>query len=65
MLLTGRMSIKRFVVYVIAQFCGAFLAAAIIFLLYLDALKVYEPGMYSMDTAGTINIIIGDLCLFI
>ncbi len=52
MLILGRMSILRFVVYCIAQFIGSFLGALITFVVYLDLLKSYGGNMYSLDTAG-------------
>lgn len=52
MFLTGRLSFGAFIVYSIAQFCGAILAAALVFLVYFDALKAYKDGMHSLDTAG-------------
>lgn len=52
MVLTGRMYIKRFFVYVASQLIGAFLAALFVFIVYLDGLKNYKPGMYSLDSAG-------------
>lgn len=52
MLLTGRLNWTRFFVYVIAQILGAFLASAVVFVVYLDRLQIYKPGMYSLDSAG-------------
>jgi MIP family channel proteins len=52
MFLTGRMSFLRLVVYTIGQVIGAFLGALLVFVVYLDALKAYKPGMYSLDSAG-------------
>lgn len=52
MLLTGRMNFKRFFVYFLGQLIGSFLAAFIVFLVYIDALKAYPDGMYSLDLAG-------------
>jgi len=52
MFLTGRMSFLRLIVYTIGQVLGAFLGALLVFVVYLDALKAYKPGMYSLDSAG-------------
>jgi glycerol uptake facilitator-like aquaporin len=52
MLLIGKLSISRFFIYVLAQLMGAFLGAAMVFIVYIDALRVYKPTMYSLDTAG-------------
>lgn len=52
MFLTGRLSLLEFLAYSLAQFCGAFLASGAVFLVYLDALKAYPSGMFSLDTAG-------------
>jgi MIP family channel proteins len=52
MFLTGRLTPLRFLIYVIGQLLGAFLAAVIVFVLYLDALKSYGENMHSLDTAG-------------
>ncbi len=53
MFLTGRLSLLKLAVYAVGQFLGAFLAAALVFVLYLDAMKSYpHGGMYSMDMAG-------------
>ena len=46
------MRFVRFLVYSIAQFIGAFLAAGVVFLAYIDGLKKYSEGMYSASTAG-------------
>ena len=43
MLITGRLTIKRFFVYFLGQFIGAFLAALMVFLIYLDQFKAF-PG---------------------
>lgn len=52
MLLTGHLNILQFLLYVLAQFLGAFFSASIVFLVYIDALKSYKAEMYSLDTAG-------------
>ena len=56
MLLTGRMSFKRFGVYCLAQFLGSFVAACIVYFVYIDALQHYKAGMYSIDAAGNLLI---------
>ena len=56
MFLTGRLSLLKLLVYIIGQFCGAFLASFVVYLVYLDALKSYKLGMYSLDTAGNIGL---------
>jgi aquaporin-3 len=52
MLLTGRMSLLRFIVYSLGQFIGAFLGALITFVLYLDIMKSYGERMYDLNLAG-------------
>jgi MIP family channel proteins len=53
MFLTGRLSLLKFLVYEIAQFVGAFLAAAVVFVLYLDGMRGYpNGGIFSMELAG-------------
>ena len=52
MLITGRLTFVKFLIYSFAQFVGAFLAAGVVFLLYLDGLRAYKPGMFSLDAAG-------------
>ena len=46
------MTLVRFLVYCLAQTIGAFLAALIVYVLYLDMLKTYGDRMYTLDTAG-------------
>lgn len=50
--LTARLSFVEFLVYTLAQLFGAFIASTVVFLVYLDALQAYEPGMFSLETAG-------------
>jgi glycerol uptake facilitator-like aquaporin len=57
MLLLGRVSLLRYFVYVIAQNLGAFLASVMVYLTYLYELENYPEGMYSLTTAGNIDII--------
>jgi MIP family channel proteins len=55
MCLTGRLSLLKFLVYSIGQYLGAFLAACVVHVLYLDAMRVYPStgGMHSsMDLAS-------------
>jgi MIP family channel proteins len=52
MLILGRMPFYKFILYVVAQFIGAFLASFAVFLVYLNQLQKYKDGMHSMDTAG-------------
>ena len=56
MLIMGRMKVKRFVVYVLGQFIGAFLGALFVYINYYDAIHKYDEatnfGLYSMKTAG-------------
>lgn len=52
MLITGRMTFLRFIIYTIGQFLGSFFGALLVYLVYLDGLKKYEGGMNSLDTAG-------------
>jgi aquaporin-3 len=51
MLITGRLSLIRFLIYIVAQFIGAFLGAAVVFLVYLDGIQS-AGGTDSMDMAG-------------
>ena len=52
LLITGKMNLIRFFLYIIGQFIGAFLGAAMVFLVYLDAFNHYKDGPKSMDLAG-------------
>lgn len=52
MLLNGRLTFKKLIVYILGQMIGAFLAAGLVFLVYFDALKNYPSGMHSYDTAA-------------
>ena len=52
LLITGKMNLIRFFIYLIGQFIGAFLGAAMVFLVYLDAFNHYKSGPKSMDLAG-------------
>lgn len=52
MFLTGRLSLLKLGLYIVAQVLGAFLAAAVVFVLYYDALSTFNSIMYSMNTAG-------------
>lgn len=51
MLLTGRMNFFRFLIYILAQLIGAFLAAFILFIEYYDAIKAYGDDK-KMDLIG-------------
>lgn len=42
----------KFFIYAIAQFLGAFIAAFFVYVTYLNALRKYSGGAYSLDTAG-------------
>ena len=52
MFLLRQLSLVQFIVYIIAQFTGAFLAAVFVYLTYYSSLKGYKNGMHSLDTAG-------------
>ena len=56
MLILGRMKIKRFLIYILGQFIGAFLGALFVYINYYDAIHDYEEvtnfGLRSMKTAG-------------
>lgn len=55
MLLTGRMTLLRFIVYVIAQFIGSFLGAAAMYVVYLDSFEKFanqSNRLQSIETAG-------------
>ena len=52
MFLTGRLNLLKLLVYILAQFIGAFLGALIVFLVYYDGIKNFKTGMHSLDTAG-------------
>ena len=51
-LLLGNLSFAKFFIYVIAQNLGAFMAAVMVYLVYLFELESYEPGMHSLESAG-------------
>jgi len=46
MVLLGKLSILQFIVYVIAQFIGAFLASVSVYLTYIDSIKKYESDCF-------------------
>ncbi|CAF0886479.1 unnamed protein product [Brachionus calyciflorus] len=52
MLLTGQLNAIKFLIYVTAQFLGAFLAGAMVFVLYYDSMIQFGLKMYSIETAG-------------
>ena len=52
MLLTGKMSFKRFLVYLFGQFIGAAFGALFVFINYLDGIYSYEGGNLTIKTAG-------------
>ena len=51
MLIIGKISKTQFFVYVIAQFCGAFLGAFAVYLTYLESIYNYEEVL-SLKTAS-------------
>lgn len=55
MMLTGRMSVGKFGVYVLAQFLGALFGGLILTIEYLDAIKNFPPDQYPnlMNGYGT------------
>ncbi len=61
MLLLGRLSPCKFMIYSLAQFIGSFLASFSVFLVYHNALSKYPKGMYSIDTAGIFGTYPNDL----
>ncbi|CAF1106893.1 unnamed protein product [Brachionus calyciflorus] len=52
MLLLGRISFVKLLLFTLAQFIGSFMAAAMIFFVYFSHIQNYKDGMYSMATAG-------------
>jgi len=50
-LLIGKINVLQFVLYVIGQFIGSFLASLFVYLTYLDALKAL-PDMYTIKFAS-------------
>jgi len=56
-LIQGRLSLLRYLVYTVAQNLGAFLAALMVYLSYINELHGYMGGMYSFDTAGKIHLL--------
>ena len=52
MVLMGRLSVLKFILYVIGQFIGSLLAALMVFLVYYNQLQKYPGGMFSIDTAS-------------
>lgn len=56
MFLTGRLSLIKLGLYILAQIFGAFLAAAVVFALYYDTLTAFKSIMYSLETAGESSI---------
>jgi MIP family channel proteins len=51
MLLTSRIKFKKYLVFLLAQFLGAFIGAMVVFFIYYSALDNYETTR-SMDTAA-------------
>lgn len=51
-LLTGRLSVLRFFVYVIAQNLGAFLASIMVYLAYLNEFQNFPEGHFSIETSA-------------
>lgn len=51
-LLTGRLSILRFVCYVLVQNLGAFLASIMVYLAYLNEFEKFPAGHYSIQTSS-------------
>jgi aquaporin-7 len=52
MLLTGRLTLIKYFVYVLAQFIGSLIAATFVFCVYYDAIQSYPGGTKTLDTAG-------------
>ena len=48
-LITGRMSSKRFFIYVLGQFIGSFLAAVFVYFTYIENFLSYKGGFDSFD----------------
>lgn len=55
MFIIGRLTLSEFLIYLVAQLCGAFLAAGAVFLVYLDSFKIYPNGTYSLETAAVFS----------
>jgi glycerol uptake facilitator-like aquaporin len=60
MFLLGKLSALKFLIYAVAQFLGAFIAAVFVYLTYLNALRKYPGGVYSIDTAGIFATYLND-----
>ena len=56
MLLIKKLSVWKFILYVIAQSIGSFLAALMVYLVYLDQLRAWPGGMYTIGTASMLMI---------
>lgn len=50
--LVGQLSFVKLIIYTIAQFLGAFIAAAVVFVLYYNGLTTFGDKMYTLETAG-------------
>lgn len=50
-LILGKMSVLKFLVYVLAQNLGAFIASIMVYLVYYSDLTLFETGMYSIQTS--------------
>jgi aquaporin-9 len=61
MLLLGRLSPCKFMIYSFAQLIGSLLASFSVFLVYNNALSKYPKGMYSIETAGIFGTYPNDL----
>jgi len=60
-LLLGKLSLVRFFVYAVAQNLGAFLSAAMVYLVYLNEFTKFEPGMHSIQSSGVFGTLPKDL----
>jgi glycerol uptake facilitator-like aquaporin len=61
MFLIGRLSFLKFILYSIAQFCGAFLASLMVFIVYFNQIQTYPAGMFSLETASIFSTYPSDL----
>jgi MIP family channel proteins len=60
-LIIGKLSALRFILYVIAQNIGAFLASLMVYLSYLNEFKAHPAGMHSIKSSQVFGTLPGNL----